>query len=923
MCRKSPTTARRIPRGLPAAASLAILLVLPLVAVAGEEVVAEWRFDTEGDMRGWVVGGHIQGAKVAGGVLTGETIDWDPILFGPVFEITATPTQRVEIKMKTAGGGSAQLFWTQTLEGRFGGFSEERECSFVTRSGNKFEVYRVHPFWHAAGKIIRLRLDPPATGKFAIEWIRIVEEPNVACTHAKAWRFDSSLQGWRPWQEVSEPAVDQGRLRLRAEGVSPMLISPLLSVSAAENPYVSIRMAVDRGSGGRLLCVSSKQFGSAAVTFPLQADGQMHSYHVDMGRLAQWRDQVIMVAVQPTDAEGAKVAIESIEISDSPRGPAELAIGYFGQADGVNRVGRPAEVTLLVRNLGGDEAEQVVATLTVPKGVRILGSPAQRIAKLTHWLPKTVSWQVEASRAGLAQLTVEVEAANATGVSTTAAIPFTPVPQVPPMPYIPEPQPVASPYEIGVFYFPGWDSMSRWQPILNYPMRKPVLGWYDESNPECADWQIKWAVEHGISFFMVDWYWCQGRRHLEHWLHSAYMKARFRKYLKWAVMWANHNPPNTHSVDDWRQVTRYWIDHYFGMEEYYRIDGRPAVFIWAPGNIRHDVGGSEKAAELYALSQQMAREAGLPGIYFVAMSSHDSEAATRQLKAEGYEAFTSYHGFQLAAQQAGSNRFPFANVVETSVEVWRQADQRASGLLYMPIVDTGWSSEPWHGNRSLVIHDRTPEQFGKLCQAARQYADQTGKKIIAIGPCNEWGEGSYIEPYAEYGFADLDALRQAFCPPGDWPTNLIPADVGRGPYDLPPQELKTHWDFDADGDFEGWIPNGHMKAEVAGGLLEGETTGNDPILHGPGVQIEAHRGQQVVIRMRSDHDDQAQLFWSTATSSQSEANSVRFQIIGDGQFHDYRIDVGQSTQWRGLVTSLRFDPSAQSGTKFAIDFIRF
>jgi len=31
-----------------------------------------------------------------------------------------------------------------------------------------------------------------------------------------------------------------------------------------------------------------------------------------------------------------------------------------------------------------------------------------------------------------------------------------------------------------------------------------VLGWYREGDPELADWQIKWAVEHGITFFAYD-----------------------------------------------------------------------------------------------------------------------------------------------------------------------------------------------------------------------------------------------------------------------------------------------------------------------------------------------------------------------------------------------------------------------------------
>jgi len=319
----------------------------------------------------------------------------------------------------------------------------------------------------------------------------------------------------------------------------------------------------------------------------------------------------------------------------------------------------------------------------------------------------------------------------------------------------------------------------------------------------------------------------------------------------------------------------------------------------------------------------MARDAGLPGIYFVAMSSHESEAKCRELKAEGYEAFTSYHGFQLAQQRAGTRRFPFADVVETSPEVWAQADARASGLLYIPIADSGWSSEPWHGSKSLVIHDRTPELFGKLCREAREYADKTQKKIVAIGPVNEWGEGSYIEPYAEYGFQDLDQLRAAFCPPGDYPPNLIPSDVGRGPYDLPPAELKTVWEFNTGGDFEGWTPNGFLRAEVKDGLLVAESTGHDPILQGPGVQVEAAATGRLTIRMRADADTSAQFFWATTVSSQSEPNSVHFAVPGDGQFHDYDLDLSQSPRWRGLVTSLRFDPTSKPGVKIAVDYIRF
>ncbi len=71
------------------------------------------------------------------------------------------------------------------------------------------------------------------------------------------------------------------------------------------------------------------------------------------------------------------------------------------------------------------------------------------------------------------------------------------------------------PYEVGAYYFPGWHDASRWQPLQRFPERRPVLGWYREGDPEVADWQIKWAVEHGITFFAYDWYW--SRRAREAW----------------------------------------------------------------------------------------------------------------------------------------------------------------------------------------------------------------------------------------------------------------------------------------------------------------------------------------------------------------------------------------------------------------------
>ena len=125
--------------------------------------------------------------------------------------------------------------------------------------------------------------------------------------------------------------------------------------------------------------------------------------------------------------------------------------------------------------------------------------------------------------------------------------------------YVPEPKPVKSAIEITALYYPGTEQMAEWDQVAQtLPEIKPLLGWYDEGNPEVIDWQIKWAVEHGISNFCVDWYWNQGVQRLDHWV-KGYYKAHWRKHLKWYMMYANYNEPGAHSTEDQIRVTKFWI----------------------------------------------------------------------------------------------------------------------------------------------------------------------------------------------------------------------------------------------------------------------------------------------------------------------------------------------------------------------------
>ena len=62
--------------------------------------------------------------------------------------------------------------------------------------------------------------------------------------------------------------------------------------------------------------------------------------------------------------------------------------------------------------------------------------------------------------------------------------------------------------------------------------------------------------------------------------------------------------------------------------------------------------------------------------------------------------------------------------------------------------------------------------------------DELGSKILILDNWNEWAEGHYLAPYREYGFGYLDAVRRVFSNAPDKHDDLIPEDIGLGPYNM-------------------------------------------------------------------------------------------------------------------------------------------
>lgn len=857
-----------------------------------------WNFTDPAQSAAWTPNAQIEILAHDTDGLHLRTTDSDPFLSNRAIEFPATPWQYVLITIKANHFGDGELFWSGNFDGPYGGLNQTNSTRFNIPGDNQWHDLYIFPGWNAEGAIRQLRLDLYNSAEYTLRGVAV-----------HSWADNASPDGSTSWN------LKKSDEWFHPDG-SGYWWSPPLDLDVDDRPYVSIE-AYGSGVTG-VLYWSSLDGAMQREEFTLAMEG-LRVYDIDVGSYASWKSPIVALGIEfPATSNAHPIRVG---IHHTPQAPAYLNIHYFGFDNGVNRAGRVERLRAHITNTGGTTGHVTNPKITVSEGITVVRGPEPAEASVPPGGYTDFFWEVRAEEPGAYSLRLDTDFANY-GVSLEWHEPADPAA----LSGIPTPTPVETAVDVCAYYFPGWGSDASWDPIRAVaPQRKPLLGWYDESKPEVVDWQIKWAVENGITCFLVDWYWNQGGQHLTHWF-EAYREARYRDVLDVAIMWANHNPPGSHSIDDWRAVTKEWIDRYFNLPAYYRIDNKPAVFIWDPVLIRGDI-GADNVAAMYAESQQMARDAGYEGIAFVAMHNHETAAQAQTLRAEGYAGATNYHEWGRAVEMAPSKtQVEFHDVAATAPDTWARRRETCGDLTYYPVVDTGWDARPWHGAKSLVIRNRFPDDFEALLKQSRTFAEKHDLPFVVLGPLNEWGEGSYIEPNTEYGFDMYEAIRRVFGTgdPASWPQNVGPRDVGLGPYDYPPQPIITEWNFDQDA--QGWAPMMSVsKFRVENGAAQFQTDSHDAAIHIATPKLNAEDFSKLAIEMTLSADTSTestlQLFFASGGQSTSEATSVTTPVHIDGQPHTYTLDLASNTRWRGIISRLRLDPCTQRDVEVRIERI--
>jgi len=368
--------------------------------------------------------------------------------------------------------------------------------------------------------------------------------------------------------------------------------------------------------------------------------------------------------------------------------------------------------------------------------------------------------------------------------------------------YIPDPTVIKNKINILSYYLPSWGTKSDYKrsetltigsdfhPILG--KYKPVdeAGTYSCADSEILDWQIKWALEHGISAFIFHYMYPGWNWELN--LENGIKSSRFLDKFKFAINY-NDTPHRTTTSNDERKTTEvmeHLCSHYFGHPSYLKIDNRPVVITFQ-SHIYASRFGIESLDNLIKVMRKTCEENGHE-IYLIGDVMNNSwYPGINASLSRGFDAITSYNmpdaGSKFSANEKGQNVCvdSYDKLVDGYIRLWGEWLNlaRKYKVKLVPPLLPGFSNKIlYEGGYDDFLCDRkdsTQDKFRRMCEASAPYID-TELNTAITESWNEFQEGSVIEPTLEFGFDYIDTIREIFSSesPSNYPKNLIPTQEG-------------------------------------------------------------------------------------------------------------------------------------------------
>lgn len=326
--------------------------------------------------------------------------------------------------------------------------------------------------------------------------------------------------------------------------------------------------------------------------------------------------------------------------------------------------------------------------------------------------------------------------------------------------------------------FTEWTNVSKAISLFrgHYQPHLPgELGFYDLRLPEIQERQVELARQYGIHGFAFYFYWFAGKRLLERPLESFVKNPKID--FPFCIVWANENwtrrwdgleenvlMAQSHTPETDLQFIQDLLP-YLNHPNYIRIEGRPLIIIYRADLLPEPKATVHRWKEFcvkHGLPEPMVVLAQTFGIMdpepfgfdaAVQFPPHNEHRGLANSRFERDNAIT-----LLTAEYAGC-------VFSYPAMIYHKVVQ--DKLPEYPMFETVfpiWDNSARRMERGLTFAFSNPQLYKMWLKASCARAlrsEHNRENVVFINAWNEWAEGAHLEPDRRYGYAYLQATREA------------------------------------------------------------------------------------------------------------------------------------------------------------------
>ncbi|WP_416327773.1 glycoside hydrolase family 99-like domain-containing protein [[Eubacterium] hominis] len=298
--------------------------------------------------------------------------------------------------------------------------------------------------------------------------------------------------------------------------------------------------------------------------------------------------------------------------------------------------------------------------------------------------------------------------------------------------------------------------------------------YYDLSNKESIETQIKIAKQNKIDGFIFYHYWF-GNDKKALYKPAEIMKNEIKEEFTYCFCWANHSwIKNWHDKSnetivnqiygdekEWDKHIKYLIP-FFKDEKYIKIDGRPVLYIYN----MNDIKCFDKMLDYWNTSLKNNDIKPIYIVEYISARNKKNNCKKTEAVVEFEPLYTTFFDITFIQKL---KRFLCKKLNKIDFQdydyIWNKIINRKrtyNGINIQKGCFVKWDNSARKGHNCMIVKNDTPDKFKKNLESLiNNNRKDSSNDFVVINAWNEWSEGAVLEPDQHYKYAYLESVKKA------------------------------------------------------------------------------------------------------------------------------------------------------------------